>query len=72
MSKSVRVEENYEDNHSAEISVNNKGQVTFSVKAYGSTPKLAKDRALKMFRELKNDLKKESTAEQQQGSSPLP
>jgi hypothetical protein len=71
MNKQVTTEINQIDNHSAEISANAKGQVTFSVKAYGSTPKSAKDRALKMFRELKQDLA-ESTPEREQGSSLLP
>jgi uncharacterized protein YjhX (UPF0386 family) len=56
MNKTVTTEINSIDNHSAEISANAKGQITYTVKAYGATPKLAKDRAVKMFRELKQDL----------------
>ncbi len=68
MNKTVTTELNSMDNHSAEISQNAKGDISFSVKAYGSNPAVATKRAISMFSEI-NRWKK---AEQEQGSSDQP
>ena len=76
MSKSVRVEQNFEEQHSAEISLNAKKEIAFSVKAYGANPITAVKRAKAMFTELREfstylpALK--PAPETDQGSKPLP
>ncbi|MDI6784841.1 MAG: hypothetical protein QME64_12205 [bacterium] len=71
MSKSFHYNVSSEEINNVEISKTAKGNITFTVKAYGSSLEVAKKRAVQKFRELQQEFKVEA-AEIDQGSEPLP
>ena len=66
MSKAFHYTVASEEANAVEVSVNSKGNVTFTVKAYATTLDQAKKNAVKKFRELQEEFKQE-TPEKAQG-----
>jgi len=71
MSKAFHYIQSTEEANNVEISVNAKGNVTFTVKAYGTSLATAKMKAVKVYRELQQEFIAEAP-EREQGSKPLP